>query len=463
MEQIKQKIVQSLEAMKCGNLQKAEGLTDRVCITQYRHLVYTGCHGDVPVSVWTTAFNTALREHEIVEIPAQAMPYYIDSSIIVPSNRHIRAEADAVIRQMKDVRLLLLRNEHVHDGTHAPISGEDKDSNISITGGRWEESYTQRVGYGASGMVTENPEDFFGVGTCMLFNNMENLTLTDVTFSHAGGFAIQVGNIENAVFEGIRFESCFGDGIHVNGNTENVLIRNVEGEVGDDLVALNMYDWQDSSVTFGPMKNVLCEGLNQYESSRYKALRILPGIYRYDDGTTVDCSIHDLIVRDVRGIRTFKLYLQTPRYDLGTEPEWGAVGSGDNIFFENIAIDLISPADALPVYMHSDPVRGYFGAFEINSNLGTVMLENIDITLHSDKFPLSRLVCFGPKSQQYENSEIYDPYFSSVTKKLVLKNVTVNGRSDYPVSELVHAVSFADVNNDGNSTGSGKVLEIEVI
>lgn len=463
MEQIKQKIVQSLEDMKRANLKKAAALTDKVSITDYRHLLYPGTHEGKSVSVWTTAFNTALREHEIVEIPASTEPYYIDSSIIVPSNRHIFAETGAVIRQMKDVRLLLLRNEHVHDGTHSPISGEDKDYNISITGGRWEESYTQRVGYGASGMVTENPQDFWGVGTCMLFNNITNLALSDVTFSHAAGFAIQVGNIENAVFEGIKFEGCFGDGIHVNGNTENILIRNVEGEVGDDLVALNMYDWQDSSVTFGPMNNVLCEHLNQYESSHYKALRILPGIYRYDDGTTVDCSINNLIVRDVQGIRTFKMYLQTPRYDLGTQPEWGAVGSGDNIFFENISIDLVAPADAMPVYLQSDPIRGYFGAFEINSNLGTVTLENIDITLHTDRFPLSRLVCFGPKSQQYQNSEIFDPYFSSVTQKLILKNVTVNGKTDYPISDLLHEVSFADVNHDGNSTGSGKVLNIEVI
>lgn len=461
MEHIKEQICQSLEDMKQRNLRLTGGLTDRVFITDYNHLVRQGDDNKNAVSVWTDALNTALREHQVVVIPPREQPYYMDSSIIVPSNRHIIATG-AVIRQMTDVRLLLLRNEHVHDGTHFPFSGEDKDCNIAITGGRWEESYNTRVGYGSSGRVDES-QDFFGVGACMLFNNLENLTVTDVTFSHAAGFAIQTGNVRNAVFENITFEHCFGDGVHVNGNTENVLIRHIQGEVGDDLVALNMYDWLNSSVTFGPMRNVLCEHLNQYETSHYKALRILPGVYYYDDGTGVDCSANDLIIRDVKGIRTFKMYFQTPRYDLGTEPERGDVGTGNNIFFENISIDLTEPVDGLPVYVHSDPLRGYFGAFEINANLGTVVLENIDITLHKDQYPLSRLVCIGPKSACSNNSEAFDPYLSSVTQKLILKNITVNGSRDFDVKDIVQQISFNDINQDGHSTGSGKVLEIEVI
>jgi hypothetical protein len=42
-----------------------------------------------------------------------------------------------------------------------------------------------------------------------------------------------------------------------------------------------MYDWQNSSVNFGPMHTVLCEDLVLSADSRYKALRIEPGMYRY--------------------------------------------------------------------------------------------------------------------------------------------------------------------------------------
>ncbi|MBE6930468.1 MAG: hypothetical protein E7463_09320 [Ruminococcaceae bacterium] len=462
MNAVKENIRRSVEEMKAENLSRIAALSDAVSLTAYRSLVRTVQEADGTVEIWTDAFQAALRAHEIIRIPARPEPYCIDASVIVPSNRRIEAENGAVIRQMKGVRVLMLRNEHVQDGTHAPISGANRDCNISITGGRWEESYTGRAGYGRSGMIDEE-RSFFGVSACMFFNNIENLTITDVTFANTAGFAVQVGDIRNAVFENITFDHCFADGLHINGNTENVLVRDIRGEVGDDLVALNMYDWLNSSVNFGPTKNVLCENLDQSESGSYRAMRILPGVYYYDDGSAVDCSANDLIIRNVRGVNVFKMYFQTPVYVLGTEPERGGVGSGDHIFFEDISIDLSQPADMMPEYLNSDPVRGCFGAFEINANLGTVTLENIDIKLYKERYPLSYLVSVGPKSTRREDNECFDPYLSSTTEKLILKNVTVNGRNDFDIRDVVREVSFDDINADGHSTGAGKVRSVEVI
>lgn len=39
-----------------------------------------------------------------------------------------------------------------------------------------------------------------------------------------------------------------GSNRRINGNTMNLLCRDIKGQVGDDLVALNACDWQDSSV-----------------------------------------------------------------------------------------------------------------------------------------------------------------------------------------------------------------------
>ena len=102
----------------------------------------------------------------------------------------------------------------------------------------------------------------------------------------------------------------FSDGLHVNGGVENLIARNLSGHTEDDLVALNMYDWQVSSTNFGPTKTVLCENLNCEGGCR--ALRILPGIYEYADGSKVDCSLTDAIISGVKGINEYKLYLQTP-------------------------------------------------------------------------------------------------------------------------------------------------------
>ncbi len=102
-----------------------------------------------------------------------------------------------------------------------------------------------------------------------------------------------------------------------------------------------MYDRQNSSVNWGPLKNALVENIDLSPNSRYKALRIQPGIYYYDNGSQVDCSINNVIIKNVKGINTFKLYYQTPMYKIETTPEKGDAGSGDNIFLENIDIDLL--------------------------------------------------------------------------------------------------------------------------
>jgi hypothetical protein len=301
---IKSQICRELDCMKRKNAAEISMLKDKVSIREYEFLVRNDEDGKC---IWTDAFQTAVREHEYILIPAAQQPYYIDQTIVLPSNRHIEAQDGAVIKLMENVPVLMLRNEHTENGTYEKETFANPDRNISIRGGRWEESNSIRKGYGRSGMY-DRSRSYFGVSTCMFFNQVENLTLTNMTFVHTAGVSVQVGNACNVVFENILFEQCFADGLHVNGNITNLLIRNIAGQVGDDLVALNMYDWQNSSVDFVPISNVLCENLNLSPESRYKAFRISPGIYHYRDGSTVDCSLNKAIIRNVKGIHTFKMY-----------------------------------------------------------------------------------------------------------------------------------------------------------
>lgn len=59
---------------------------------------------------------------------------------------------------MEGVKVILLRNEHTQNGTHAPISGDNADENIAIIGGRWEESYRDLYGDGFSSRSGEMEE-----------------------------------------------------------------------------------------------------------------------------------------------------------------------------------------------------------------------------------------------------------------------------------------------------------------
>ena len=453
MQTIRDQIYTSSEQMKTKNLMKIAALKDCVSVTDYSHLVKD--------NIWTAAFQQAIDEHEWITIPAGKTPYLIDDSLILPSNRHIEAEEGAVIRQAKGVKVLLLRNKHVVDGTHFPEDPSvPADTNISINGGRWEESWTERLGYGQSGMFDQE-RSMYGVSTCMLFSNAENITLTNLTFCHTAGFSAQFGNVKNLVCENIRFEECFADGLHITGNTENVLLRRISGQVGDDLVALNMYDWLNSSINFGPLKNVFCEDLTLSPDSPYKALRIQPGYYRYDDGSEVDCSVNKVVIRRVKGIKTYKMYLQTPPIPIGGDREYGIVGSGDHIFFEDIEADLDSPIDHLPDYMNSDPVTGSFAVFEINANLGNVVLDNINVRLPRDQYPYSYVLCAGPKSIRLNDREIFDPEHSSEIQEISVRNLTVNGVSISDPVPYIREIVFDDLYGDA-IYGKGKIHKISV-
>ncbi len=454
-EEIKSRI----DKMIIRNKEKTASLKQEACICRYAELV---CDG-----IWSNALQKALDENEIVRIPAKDEPYLIDKTITIPSNRHIIAEDGAIIRQAEGVRVLMLRNEHTKDGTHIPIDTSDRDCNITITGGRWEESWRTRLGYGRTGMYVQDRSEFFGVSTLMLFTNISGLTLENMTFAHTAGFSVQAGDADDMVFENIEFVSCYADGLHLNGNIENVYVKNVRGQVGDDLVALNTYDWQNSSVNFGPGKTIWCEDLELSADSPYKAFRLQPAIYKYDDGSTVDCALIDVVIKNVVGILTYKMYMQTPGYVVNVnKPEWGAIGSMDNIYFENINVDLNKPLDGMAVYRNHDPVRGAFAAFEINANIGNIQFKNVNIQMYRDKWPMSYAVTFGPKSAVADCEkgvyETFDPYLSSVVEHLVLDNLTVNDIKVTQAEEYIKAVVFEDINGDGFSTGKGEIKKITV-
>lgn len=455
MHSSKQDIPRFLSEIRISNMALIAGLTNYASIQDYAHLV----RHENGLNVWTDAMQAALNEHQVVLIPSSDEVYYIDAPVVIPSNRHIEAACDARIRLVPGARLLMLRNAGTMDGTHIPVDTSLRSVNISINGGRWEESNTVRLGYGRTGMYDEE-RSLYGVSTCMLFSNIENLTLTNMVFVRCAAFGLQIGDVKNAVIENITFESCFADGIHINGNSENVLVRGITGEVGDDLVALNTYDWQNSSVNFGPGKCILCEDVVSPEGEGYKSMRLEQGIYTYDDGTQVDCSLTDVLIKGVRGIHTFKMYYQTPSYVIGASPERGAPGSMDGIHFEDIVIDLSAPVDGFDEYLYSDPLRGWFGAFEMGSNIGTVTFEDIRLTLHPDVYPLSRMIVVGPKSVRVGEREIFDPYVSNEVDCISLKNITVNGVPAENADALIRVTEFDDINGDGNSTGRGVLKKV---
>ena len=207
MEKIKNEIEALLKNVRAENERISSALTDVCSLLDYAP------SGEI----WTQALQNALNEHKTILIPKKDTPYYIDASVTVPSNRKILADRDAVICLKQGTDVLALRNENTKDGTHEKIVGQ-KDENITIEGGVWRDWCPHRMGYGKSGKY-DTCRTFFGVSTFMLFNNLDRLTLKNMTFEYCGGFAVQLGDISNVIIENIEFISCYADGIHVNGRS----------------------------------------------------------------------------------------------------------------------------------------------------------------------------------------------------------------------------------------------------
>ena len=455
-------IERRLESM-CEEMRAAFPAENAALLTDYRAFAEIREQDGKQVTVWTKALQKALDENALVRIPESDLPYDMDGPVCMNSGNRICADG-ATVRLLPNVRTLLIRNRSVTDGSDAPEDASlAPDENLSIEGGTWVESRTFRQGYGKSGCFDEN-HSMPGVSTLMLFSNVKNLSIRNAVISHAAGFGIQIGNAERVWVENIYFSSCFADGVHLNGKIRDALVRNIAGEVGDDLVALNPYDWDNSGINFGPAECVMIDRVVSGPSNPYKAIRIQPGVYIYKDGSESDCRIDDLYLRSVKGIKSYKLYLQTPPYKDAPEHP-GRVGYCGNLYFEDLDIDLDGQIDA-GFYEYVRYREGYniFGAFEVCANVDNMRFENIRLTLHTDEYPETCLVSVGPKSISYpyasnELMEIFDPYASCKVRRAEFHNVSINGNPRPDPSQLLRVIEMR-VNPDYPNTlprgGNGK-------
>ena len=81
--------------------------------------------------------------------------------------------------------------------------------------------------------------------------------------------------------------------------------------------------------------------------------------------------------------------------------------------------------------------------------------------MYRHKFPMSYLMCIGPKSVRLENGdEVFDPYFSSEAKNVHLNNITVNGERPQDISPYVKEIVFDKLYEDIPSTAYGKIHNI---
>jgi len=393
----------------------------------------------VEAEVWTDAFQAALNENARVFVPSRRKPYYIDRPLIMGSGRRLDLAPDAEIRLKPGSNCCMVRNAHLVSGQTGPVTlSDDADHDIVITGGIWTTLATGKWRQ-SNGNVRgrADPRGSFHAHGVIVLDNVRRVRVSGVTIRQCRPHGVQLSNCSQFCVEGIRFENHRRDGVHINGPASYGLVRDVRvrrGVMGDDMVALNAWDWKHTSMTLGPIRHVLVEDVDGTAPGEARAgqaggaqghdseIRLLAGTKHFGDGRTLNCNVGDCVIRRIAGIRTFKMYDQ-PNLELGRDKDFAdPIGEMRNLFFSDIRIDRATGA----------------AFFQIHANVDGITIR--DVVLGFDPTPKSgkpfTLVQVGPISQTYKFGqndpsrwvEIFSPDKDCVVKGLDLSNVQALGK-----------------------------------
>jgi hypothetical protein len=387
----------------------------------------------VTAEIWTQAMQAALDASGELRIPARDKPYYLDGPLVLKSGQRLVADPRAEIRLKPGCNTCLVRNENVVGFAQRPVPGDTKpDTDIVIEGGIWTTLATARFepnGNLRGASAKQNPVP--GTHGVILLHNVRRVAVRNITVRKSQAFAVHLGNASEFTVEGLTLEDHRRDGVHVNGPASHGLVRRVRGDSGDDPVALNAWEWENYAPSFGPIHHVLIEDVTGAPAGApaANAIRLLPGVKRFRDGTTLDCPLHDITLRRITDIGEFKLYDQ-PNLELGRDNDFSAgVGTLKRIRFEDLTFN--RP-----------------GVIELHANTDGLAIHNV--TLNFPPAPDWRLLAVGPKSQTYMHggsehparwTEIFSPDLDCTLRNLTVSGVRPRGsQADLPIERVVRVV-----------------------
>lgn len=389
-------------------------------LEDFRHLVHTGTWTErwpddgvpraVTAEVWTQAMQAVLETQTTLRIPARAQAYYLDGPIILKSGQRLIADPQAEIRLCPGTNTCMVRNEHIVDFSEQPVPEETQpDVDISIEGGIWTTlatSHKETNGNMRGACAGENA--VHGTHGVILLHNARQVSVRHITVRQSKAFAVHLANVRNFLVEDVNLDRHRRDGVHVNGPASKGVIRHVRGDSADDTVALNAWEWRNYAPSFGPIHDIIIEDVAGTPADVHAAnsIRLLPGVKHFKDGTTLACPIHDVVIRNIKDIREFKLYDQ-PNLELGREKD-SSIGVGElrGIHFEGLVLHF--------------PAR-----IEVHANTSSLSIRNVRLV-----DPRKPLVFIGPKSATYKHgpdparwTEIFSPALDCTVKDLTIEDV----------------------------------------
>ncbi|MEI6972386.1 MAG: right-handed parallel beta-helix repeat-containing protein [bacterium] len=253
-------------------------------------------------NIWSDAIERCLQENGSVFIPMMPQPVFIDRPIVLHGGDRLIVHRETRILLKPDrAGTCMVRNAGIVFSQDRPVTiGAGADKGILIEGGIWSDQCNEGCGRGG---CYDREGSMPGSHGIFLLHNVSGIVVRNVRFRDCSSFAIQLGNASGFVVEGINLDET-ADGIHVEGPSVNGIIRHISGKTNDDLVALNAWDWDDSSLTFGPITDVLVEDVEALPGYTWSELRLLPGTKVFPNGEKVACDIRRCVYRNIRGIHT---------------------------------------------------------------------------------------------------------------------------------------------------------------
>jgi hypothetical protein len=242
-----------------------------------------------------------------------------------------------------------------------PSAGKIVDRDISLLGGTYNHNCLRQAHHLPEGVHYSQGDSFV---VAISFFGIEDLLVRDVTVRNQRTFAFLISNWARVTMENISLElpdlipGGNQDGIHFLGPGRFLVIRNVRGRTGDDLIAINAdEEFTDEKSFFhpyastGPITDVVVDTVMVDDASQI--LRVLSRRNLVDRIT----------VRNVTGTyRSFGFYLSAWDYH-----GRGLPGNFGSLVFENIDV-----RQTKPDYTYTEPFL-----FRISGKHRSLMLRNI--------------------------------------------------------------------------------------
>jgi hypothetical protein len=192
-----------------------------------------------------------------------------------------------------------------------------------------------------------------------------------------------------------------------------------------DLPRLRMFRVKQNP-RYEPGGDVLVENVTGAASGTC-AIRLLPGVKRFDDGTELDCPLENITLRRITDIREFKIYDQ-PNLEMGRDKDFSiGVGSIRNLRFENLVFN--RP-----------------GKIELHANTDGLVIQGVEVN-----HPIAedwQLLAIGPKSQTWNRAkdparwtEIFSPDLDCTVRNVTISGVRArDSQTDLPIARVVKVI-----------------------